>query len=80
MARLRGHGEDGPMQPSPGSLSPSRLAPLLALSYVAPLWHIELDAPQYPEGLGLVIWVEPDHRARSPTISTASTGSTTTSA
>jgi len=29
---------------------------LLAL-YVAPLWRIELVAPQYPEGLGLRIWV-----------------------
>jgi hypothetical protein len=29
---------------------------LLAL-YVTPLWRIELIAPQYPEGLGLRIWV-----------------------
>lgn len=27
------------------------------LAYVAPLWHIGLKAPQYPEGLGLYIWV-----------------------
>jgi hypothetical protein len=29
----------------------------LALVYVLPLWHIALDAPQYPEGLGLYIAV-----------------------
>jgi copper chaperone NosL len=29
---------------------------LLAL-YLVPLWRIELHAPQYPEGLGLRIWV-----------------------
>src|SRR5688572_31224379 len=29
---------------------------LLAL-YVTPLWRIDLHAPQYPEGLGLRIWV-----------------------
>lgn len=28
----------------------------LAATYVAPLWHIGLKAPQYPEGLGLYIW------------------------
>jgi copper chaperone NosL len=34
------------------------LASLLLLAvYVAPLWRIELLAPQYPEGLGLRIWV-----------------------
>jgi len=34
------------------------LASLLLLAvYVAPLWRIELVAPQYPEGLGLRIWV-----------------------
>jgi copper chaperone NosL len=34
------------------------LASLLLLAvYVAPLWRIELIAPQYPEGLGLRIWV-----------------------
>jgi hypothetical protein len=26
-------------------------------AYVAPLWRITLDAPQYPEGLGMLIWV-----------------------
>ncbi|MCC6271359.1 MAG: hypothetical protein IT190_08785, partial [Microbacteriaceae bacterium] len=25
--------------------------------YFTPLWKITLDAPQYPEGLGLYIWV-----------------------
>ena len=29
----------------------------LSLVYVLPLWHISLDAPQYPEGLGLYIGV-----------------------
>ena len=28
----------------------------LTTSYVAPLWHIALQAPQYPEGLGMYIW------------------------
>lgn len=28
----------------------------LATTYVAPLWHIGLKAPQYPEGLGMYIW------------------------
>ena len=27
----------------------------LLVLYVAPLWHIGLDAPQYPEGLGMYI-------------------------
>ena len=36
------------------------LASLLLLAvYVTPLWRIELVAPQYPEGLGLRIWVNP---------------------
>src|SRR5690349_7229114 len=30
---------------------------LLAL-YLLPLWKIQLHAPQYPEGLGLRIWVD----------------------
>ncbi len=29
---------------------------LLLVTYVAPLWHIALQAPQYPEGLGMYIW------------------------
>jgi copper chaperone NosL len=31
---------------------------LLAVLYLAPLWRIQLHAPQYPEGLGLLIWVD----------------------
>lgn len=30
---------------------------LLAATYFFPLWQISLDAPQYPEGLGLHIWI-----------------------
>lgn len=30
----------------------------LGLLYVTPLWRIQLFAPQYPEGLGLRIWVD----------------------
>jgi copper chaperone NosL len=30
---------------------------MLGLLYVLPLWRIQLHAPQYPEGLGLRIWV-----------------------
>ncbi|HET7025943.1 MAG TPA: hypothetical protein VFI39_12130 [Gemmatimonadales bacterium] len=33
-------------------------AAALALLYVTPLWRIQLIAPQYPEGLGLRIWVD----------------------
>ena len=28
----------------------------LVTTYFAPLWHIALKAPQYPEGLGMYIW------------------------
>lgn len=31
---------------------------LLGAAYLAPLWHIGLDAPQYPEGLGMFIWID----------------------
>lgn len=31
---------------------------LLAGLYVLPLWRINLIAPQYPEGLGLRIWID----------------------
>ncbi len=31
---------------------------LLALTYYFPLWEIDLQAPQYPEGLGLEIWID----------------------
>ncbi len=30
----------------------------LALTYVLPLWTIDLEAPQYPEGLGMVIRID----------------------
>jgi hypothetical protein len=30
---------------------------LLSLTYYFPLWEISLEAPQYPEGLGLEIWI-----------------------
>ena len=30
---------------------------LPGLAYVTPLWHIGLDAPQYPEGIGMFIWI-----------------------
>jgi len=26
-------------------------------AYVLPLWRVTLDAPQYPEGIGMLIWV-----------------------
>ena len=30
---------------------------LLILTFLFPLWYINLEAPQYPEGIGLEIWV-----------------------
>lgn len=30
----------------------------MLVAFAAPLWRIELRAPQYPEGLGLRIWVD----------------------
>jgi hypothetical protein len=27
------------------------------VAYVQPLWRVTLEAPQYPEGLGMLIWV-----------------------
>ncbi len=33
------------------------LALILIAVYFVPLWNIELDAPQYPEGLGMQIWL-----------------------
>ena len=30
---------------------------LLTVAYAAPLWHIGLDAPQYPEGIGMYVWI-----------------------
>ncbi|EMK00800.1 hypothetical protein AB3N61_12680 [Leptospira sp. WS58.C1] len=31
---------------------------LLVSVYFLPIWHISLDAPQYPEGLGMRIWID----------------------
>lgn len=31
---------------------------LLAASYFFPIWTIDLNAPQYPEGMGLRIWAD----------------------
>lgn len=31
---------------------------LLGTAWFRPLWHISLGAPQYPEGLGMYIWVD----------------------
>ena len=30
---------------------------LLVLTFFFPLWYIDLEAPQYPEGIGLEIWL-----------------------
>ncbi len=30
---------------------------LLILSFFFPIWYIDLEAPQYPEGIGLEIWL-----------------------
>lgn len=32
-------------------------ATLLLAMFVSPLWHVALDAPQYPEGIGMKIWI-----------------------
>jgi hypothetical protein len=37
----------------------------LGLVYVQPLWKIALEAPQYPEGIGMQIWVN-DIRGEKP--------------
>ena len=31
---------------------------LLVLMYLFPIWKIALDAPQYPEGIGMFIWID----------------------
>lgn len=31
---------------------------MLVLTYFFPLWNINLEAPQYPEGIGLRIWLD----------------------
>lgn len=53
----------GPAHPGPMMARASRAALLLGsllllTAYVLPLWHIALKAPQYPEGLGMYIWVD----------------------
>jgi copper chaperone NosL len=30
---------------------------LLILTFLFPIWYIDLEAPQYPEGIGLEIWL-----------------------
>lgn len=30
---------------------------MIMLTFVFPLWYIDLEAPQYPEGIGLQIWI-----------------------
>jgi copper chaperone NosL len=30
---------------------------IILLTFVFPLWYIDLEAPQYPEGIGFEIWV-----------------------
>jgi len=30
---------------------------LIVLSFLFPIWYIDLEAPQYPEGIGLEIWL-----------------------
>ena len=39
---------------------------LMLVAFVTPLWRIELLAPQYPEGLGLRIWVSEVRGAQPP--------------
>jgi copper chaperone NosL len=30
---------------------------ILILTFIFPIWYIDLEAPQYPEGIGLEIWL-----------------------
>ena len=30
---------------------------MIMLTFLFPLWYIDLEAPQYPEGIGLEIWI-----------------------
>lgn len=32
-------------------------ATLLLALFVTPIWHVALEAPQYPEGIGMKIWI-----------------------
>lgn len=45
-----------PMMSRSSRLMVALAALALLVTYVAPLWHIGLKAPQYPEGLGMYIW------------------------
>src|SRR5262249_10928554 len=31
---------------------------MLLLAFAGPLWRIQLEAPQYPEGIGMAIWID----------------------
>lgn len=31
---------------------------LIGLLYVLPIWSVKLEAPQYPEGIGMLIWID----------------------
>jgi copper chaperone NosL len=31
---------------------------MLGAAWLAPLWHIGLHAPQYPEGIGMYVWID----------------------
>jgi len=31
---------------------------ILIVTYFVPIWHIGLEAPQYPEGIGMYIWLD----------------------
>ena len=39
---------------------------VMLAGFITPLWRIQLIAPQYPEGLGLRIWVNQVRGARPP--------------
>ena len=34
------------------------IAAALVILYVVPIWSIRLVAPQYPEGLGMTLWID----------------------
>jgi len=47
----------GPRLRRGSRLGAALAAVALGALYLTPLWHIGLTAPQYPEGLGMYIWV-----------------------
>jgi copper chaperone NosL len=47
----------GPRMRRGSRLGAAVAALALGALYLTPLWHIGLTAPQYPEGLGMYIWV-----------------------